>query len=414
MITSKTIYFLTCHNIVGLIAKPNGIAHRLKSVMLGCQQTGARLVILWFTPRGLINRDGIDIQSLLRSAWNVECEVINLECTYQPATFYSTYLYPFFMGAAHSPEFPKISQTVVDQVKSIVSSPSKLILFQSYLLMPGLYKQLAGNELHVDYNDVEHVAFQRRLKLHPKIRHRILDLTQVFHRRALDFKLMKSCKSVLVCSKHDVDYLRNELKINHAVAVNNAVDAPPCEHIDSTGGRTLLFVGSMRWQPNIDAVDFFLLHVFPKVLSVIPDVSLTIVGDGSESVLIPPDLIRSVNVLGYVESLGKIYKESGIAICPILSGSGTRVKLVEAASYGKAIVSTSIGCEGLEFVNGKNCLIEDESEGFAQAICKLINDQNMRAQIGKEAYNWFLENCERGAQIKKLTATLSQAMKEAS
>jgi glycosyltransferase involved in cell wall biosynthesis len=106
----------------------------------------------------------------------------------------------------------------------------------------------------------------------------------------------------------------------------------------------------------------------------------------------PPDKIPSyrsgiqgVEFTGFVKELDDLYRKSRVVCAPILSGGGTRVKIIEAAAYGKPIVSTRIGAEGIEMQDGKEFFLRDDPESFAQACIRLLNDHAMCRQMGLTA-----------------------------
>lgn len=106
-----------------------------------------------------------------------------------------------------------------------------------------------------------------------------------------------------------------------------------------------------------------------------------------------PDKIRGyqapplgVKFTGFVENLDELYQQTRVVCCPILSGSGTRVKLIEAAAYRKPIVSTRIGAEGLDFVDGEAIFLRDNVQTFADACIKLLQNDQMCQRISNNAY----------------------------
>lgn len=116
-----------------------------------------------------------------------------------------------------------------------------------------------------------------------------------------------------------------------------------------------------------------------------PEARLLIAGPNPE--LIPEFALNPANVefTGFVESLHSLYKRSRVACCPILAGGGTRIKIIEAAAYAKPIVATTIGAEGLDFVNGQEIFLRDNAAGFAEACVKLLRDEELGKKLGLAA-----------------------------
>ena len=125
-------------------------------------------------------------------------------------------------------------------------------------------------------------------------------------------------------------------------------------------GLNLLFVGRLDWRPNREGLEWFLERVWPRVREERPDIELKIVGVGDSSWL--PSEMAGVKVLGYVDDLRPVYEESHLCIAPLFFGSGTRVKIIEAASYGRGTLSTTIGFEGLEIGESLLAFIQKDTE----------------------------------------------------
>lgn len=146
----------------------------------------------------------------------------------------------------------------------------------------------------------------------------------------------------------------------------------------------LSFVGGFMHQPNQEGIDWYLKEVVP-LMNGIP--SLDIIGKGW------PDKYNTphVTTLGYVENLSEAIHGS-IMIVPILSGSGMRMKILEAAAMSMPIVTTSVGVEGLKFTHNESCLIADTPHDFALAIERLANDAQLCQALGERANTVFLAN----------------------
>lgn len=154
----------------------------------------------------------------------------------------------------------------------------------------------------------------------------------------------------------------------------------------------IFYVGGYLHCPNHEGIDWFLSEVTPCIdWRLYPHVKLVIIGSGW-----PLSYEREFNglrvhVVGYVDDLSK-HLSHGIMIVPLLTGSGMRMKILDAAALSVPFVSTSVGAEGLKFCNGDSCLIGDGASGFAQALTRLISDENLRATLAKNAHRLYKEN----------------------
>jgi len=157
---------------------------------------------------------------------------------------------------------------------------------------------------------------------------------------------------------------------------------------------TILFVGTFTFLPNEDAILHFYSHILPLIRQncSIP-IRLRIVGAYPKPCI--TDLAAndpSVEVFANVPDLEPYYAEADLAVVPLRAGSGTRIKILEAFSFHRPVVSTSIGCEGLGVTDGRQLLIADQPEAFANACRRLIQDRELRTQIAECANAWVLAN----------------------
>jgi glycosyltransferase involved in cell wall biosynthesis len=137
--------------------------------------------------------------------------------------------------------------------------------------------------------------------------------------------------------------------------------------------------------PNRDAVDFFLAEAWPLVRERCPESTLHLIGKNSVEQKARFESHPGVTCNGHVPDIRPHFVEAAVSIVPMRVGGGTRLKILDAWSMGKAIVSTSVGCEGLETVDGHNILIRDDPKEFAAAVVQLLRDHDLRESLGREA-----------------------------
>lgn len=186
------------------------------------------------------------------------------------------------------------------------------------------------------------------------------------------------------CPKDAIEIIPNGVDITH-YQPDFAAEAP----------AHLIYIGSMDWYPNEDAVAFFTDEVFPRIQEKVPDVKFSIVG-GNPSGRVQKLAERDgVVVTGRVPEIKPYFAEATVFVVPLRIGSGTRLKILEALAMGKAIVSTSVGAEGLDLKNGKEIFIADEPDAFADAVTRLLTDEQLRRRIGENGrarveqdYDW--------------------------
>jgi len=157
----------------------------------------------------------------------------------------------------------------------------------------------------------------------------------------------------------------------------------------------LIFTGSMDWLPNEDAMIYFCRDVLPAIRAEVPDVALTIVGRTPTPAVKKLAEERGVTVTGRVDDVRPFMRDASVYIVPLRIGGGTRLKIFEAMAMGKAVVSTTIGAEGLPVTDGEHVLLADDPATFARAVVHLIRDTGHRTRIEAAAralvlarYDW--------------------------
>jgi glycosyltransferase involved in cell wall biosynthesis len=145
------------------------------------------------------------------------------------------------------------------------------------------------------------------------------------------------------------------------------------------------FLGPTYMFPNRDAVDFFLADAWPLIRRSCPESTFHLIGKNSVEEKARFESHPGVMCNGHVPDIRPHFAQTAVSIVPIRVGGGTRLKILDAWSLGKAIVSTSVGCEGLETVDGHNILIRDDPAGFAAAVVQLLRDPALSDRLGKEA-----------------------------
>lgn len=157
----------------------------------------------------------------------------------------------------------------------------------------------------------------------------------------------------------------------------------------------LVFTGSMDWRPNEDAVVFFCDQILPLIQAELPEVKFLIVGSNPSDRVMRLGKRQGVVVTGWVEDVRPYISSAAVFIVPLRIGGGTRLKILQALAMEKAVVSTSIGCEGLNLQPGEHLLVADKPRRFAEETIKLIRNGSLRRKLGEngrafvqEKYDW--------------------------
>jgi glycosyltransferase involved in cell wall biosynthesis len=182
--------------------------------------------------------------------------------------------------------------------------------------------------------------------------------------------------------------------------IPNAVELQ--EETEVAHDRRVLFIGSFAYEPNIVAADYLVTEIWPRVLSAVPDALLLIAGAKPERI---PGYSRNppgVKFLGFVDDLKKLYEEVMVVACPVFSGGGTRVKILEAAAFGRPVVSTTIGAEGLGLREGSEILLRDDPRAFADECIRLLLDRETVIKIGRAGRSAVNKQYDRNEVVRRI------------
>src|SRR2546430_1809329 len=144
----------------------------------------------------------------------------------------------------------------------------------------------------------------------------------------------------------------------------------------------LVFIGSMDWYPNEDAMVFFIGEILPVIRRAVPDVEMTVVGRDPSERLRALGEAAGVRITGTVEDVRPWIADAAVYVVPLRVGGGTRLKIFEGLAMGKAVVSTTVGAEGLPLVDGTHFVRADGPAEFARAVVSLLRDRDRRRALG--------------------------------
>jgi len=235
--------------------------------------------------------------------------------------------------------------------------------------------------------------------------------------RALYFetRVLRKLDLVETCSQENLSYLLSylpELRKKAAAGLRAGLNVSQYPfQVDNREPGTLLFVGSFRHQPNQSALNWFASEVFPLILKQRPDARLVVVGSDPPPPHVLPSLER-IELLGSVGDIREPLSRFAVFICPVLSGSGVRVKLLEAFACGIPVVSTSLGAEGLGVRNGETCLLADAPARFAAAVLRLLDDPALGKQLALAARRHVEQNWDIVSATERLLQSYHTALEK--
>lgn len=228
--------------------------------------------------------------------------------------------------------------------------------------------------------------------------------------RQIEPKAWAEADAIGAMSPFDAEIIRQAAPDAQITLAPNAVDVdfftPGSAQRDA---NTAVYMGDYKYFPNVDAVMYFAQEILPLILAKRPDFQLILLGKEPT-----PEMLAlagdNITVTGLVDDTRPYLQGSGMFVCPLRTGSGTRFKLLESLASGCPVVSTSIGAEGLQAVDGQHMLLRDTPQAFADAVLDLMNDPDRAATIGATGREWVVHNhaWQRSAQM--VSATYQQLM----
>jgi glycosyltransferase involved in cell wall biosynthesis len=160
-------------------------------------------------------------------------------------------------------------------------------------------------------------------------------------------------------------------------------------------GRGAAYVGGLHWFPNVDALDFFATDILPHVRRASPSVPIQWIGSATAEERRHYLGRYGIDVTGYVDDVRPLMEQAACHIVPLRAGGGTRLKILNSWAMGKPVVSTAIGCEGLDAVDGRNILIRNDPKAFAEAMHAVMLDAALARRLGaagratvEQTYSW--------------------------
>jgi sugar transferase (PEP-CTERM/EpsH1 system associated) len=272
------------------------------------------------------------------------------------------------------------------------------VLFES-ILMAG-YRLPPGVKMLIDEHNLEFEVLQRTCEqAKPSLR-------KWYTRqecRLLERGELEGCRKadlVAVTSERERSVLQGLLPESAVAVVPNGVDLERFARDERVpeGPHQVVFTGTMDYYPNTQAALFFAERCWPLIRREVPDATWQIVGRNPPPAVQRLGQLPGVSVTGWVADVRPYLASAAVAIAPLLIGGGTRLKILEAFAMQKAVVSTSLGCEGIAVEPGRHLVVEDQPDAFAEAVTTLLRHPEQRAAYGaagralvEAAYSW--EQC---------------------
>ena len=251
-------------------------------------------------------------------------------------------------------------------------------------------------------HNLEHLIWERLANLEKKSAKRIYLKHLSKKLKKFEEKVLNEVDGIAAISFDDsIRYER--LKCNVpliTIPFGIDLDQYPIEKKKKSNGIEFFHIGSMNWNPNVEGVNWFLDEIYPKVLS--KDFKLHLAGREMPTYL-SNMASKNLEVHGEVNSANEFINAYDVMVVPLLSGSGMRIKIIEAMALGKTVVTTRVGVEGIDAKHGENILVAKTAQEFVEIIKDLIANPKMVEKIGKNARKLVEKKYDNASIINKLT-----------
>jgi polysaccharide biosynthesis protein PslH len=174
---------------------------------------------------------------------------------------------------------------------------------------------------------------------------------------------------------------------------------------------SLFHIGTMNWFPNEESIKWLMTQVWPQVSQRLPEIELHLAGRYMPDWMLKLSIPRVI-IDGEVPDVWEYMQRFSIMVVPLFSGSGIRIKIVEAMAAGKAIITTAIGAEGINYENGQHLIIAKDARSFTDAIVKVCNDRVLRDTLGKNARMLIAKEHDNNKLMQKLTGFYTELLKK--
>ncbi len=252
-------------------------------------------------------------------------------------------------------------------------------------------------------HNVEYLIWERHIANEPSVWKRKYLKLQTERLKKFELKIFGEVDAIVSITDIDRSSIQKLCPKKSVFTCITGVNVNDYSNKEKTGvkEKTIFSFSSMDWIPNQEAVDWFLKNCWEKIYKVVPDCKFVIAGRNMPKRFTKLNL-PNVSIIENVKNGKEFYNTHQIMLVPLLSGSGLRIKIIEGMAYGNAIVSTSIGAEGIKITSKKNIVIADSPSDFSNAVIDLLNDPDLRITIERGALKFAEEEFDNKKVVAKL------------
>ena len=280
------------------------------------------------------------------------------------------------------------------RLNDLLSKESFDLIHVDSLDLSGYLRGLPDRPIICDHHNVESALLRARAQQERGVLRRSYLLHQTALLKREETKWCERVDLNLAVSSKDREVLLRGSPGARVTVVPNGVDTTTFQPTYD-GDNGIVFVGGRTWFPNRDGMEYFAHRILPLIRERMGPVPVCWVGRASQPVAEHYWKAFGIRLTGFVDDIRPFVQPAACFIVPLRVGGGTRLKILDAWAMGKAVVSTSLGCEGLDAHDGENILVRDDDTGFAEAVRRVLEDKQLRLRLGRagratveEAYDW--------------------------
>lgn len=291
-----------------------------------------------------------------------------------------------------------------DSYKYIILEHTYMLPYTRLIRSP----MAGGSRVILDAHNFETGLSRERIKTRKGLKKMTAKYSYICMKR-IEKKYAKKYDMVFTTSEVDAGHFKSIEAINVSVIPNIISGLDSSSAIEAAeDSKSLIFCGILSYFPNREGIEFFYENIYKRLKTEVDGIRLYIVGkEPDEYICSLAKNDDSVTVTGYVDDVTRYYRNAALAIVPLLSGSGTRLKILDAFNNRTVVISTSKGCEGLEVRHLHDIYIADSPEEFIEGIKTLLEDAELKRQLRDNAYSLVQEKYSVAAIEKQIAQLLA-------
>ena len=299
-------------------------------------------------------------------------------------------------------------KNMVNKLTQILKSETfDIIHIESIYMAPyiPLIRKYSKAKILMRLHNIEHQIWERLSENEHNPVMKLAYKVNAHQLRRVERKILLEVDGYMSISEPDYQYFHDTMPNLPGVVIPFGINVDNYDMEDddyiATDHPSLFHLGSMNWSPNVEGIEWFLDEVWPDILTAHPDLTFTLAGHDI------PDSIRNrqdknVTVVGAVPDANEFMMDHDIMVVPLLSGSGIRIKIVEAMALGRVVITTSIGAEGLDVQDGKHLFIANTPEEFVAVVNKCVSMPDICSIISENAQHYISVNHNNAVIAQKI------------